>query len=118
MLLDMFRSNVSPVLAAASAFVVFERCRVPAHVWQRHALLRTMLSQRSLVRVPLQRKLYLMNERLRLLCCGCPLSALLLRLATVVRHNGRTSVEEMYLVCMMKRHISGVARRLWNTCMQ
>ena len=75
-----------------------------------------MLSQRWRAHVSLQDKVYLGKERLQLLCCGCPLSALLLRLATVVDHSGRTSIEYTYVVCIMKRYLSGVARRLWNTC--
>ena len=37
---------------------------------------------------------------------------LLLRLASVVDHCGRPSIEHMYVVCIMKRYFSGVARRL------
>ena len=114
----MFRDSMPPVLSAASALVVFGRCRVPAHVVQRRALLGTMLSQRWRARASLRDKVYLGNERLQLLCCGCPLSALLLRLATVVDHSGRTSIQHMYVVCIMKRNLSGVARRLWSKCMQ
>ncbi len=118
MLLDVFRDSMPPVLAASSALVVFGRCRVPAHVVQRRALLGTLLCQRSTLRVSLRRKLTLGTERLRLLCCGCPLSALLLSLATVVDHSGRTSIQHMHVVCIMKRYLSGVARRLWSECMQ
>jgi len=109
-----FHDSTSHVLAAASAFVVFSRCSLPACVVQRHALLGTMLSQRSTGPVSLQRKLYLGYKRLQLLCCGCPLSALLLRLATVVDHSGRTSIQHMHVVCIMKRFLSSVARRLWS----
>jgi hypothetical protein len=113
----MFRNSLSPILAAASALVVFGRCSVPAQVVQRPAILGTMLSQRRRAHASLQDKVYLGKERLQLLCCGCPLSALLLQLATVVDHSGRTSIEYMHVVCIMQRCISGVARRLWNTCM-
>ena len=110
---------MSLVIATASALVVFGRCSVPAHVMQRlSAVLGTMLSQRWLARSSLQRKLYLGKERLHLLCCGCPLSALLLRLATVVDHNGRTSIQHTHVACIMKRYLSGVARRLWNVHVQ
>ena len=114
----MFRDSMTPVLAAASALVVFGRCRVPAHVVQRPALLGTMMSQRWRAHASLQDKVYLGKERLQLLCCGCPLSALLLRLATVVDHSGRTGIEHVHVVCIMKRYLSGVARRLWSKCMQ
>jgi hypothetical protein len=111
--LDMFRDSMTPVLAAASALVVFGRCRVPALVVQRPALLGTMLSQRWRARASVKDKVYLGKERLQLLCCGCPLSALLLRLAAVVDHSGRTSMQHVHVVCIMKRYLSGVARRLW-----
>jgi hypothetical protein len=105
-----------PVLAAASALVVFGRCRVPAQVVQRLELLGTMLSQRRRAHASLQDKAYLGKERLRLLCCGGPLSALLLQLATVVDHSGRTSIQHAHVVCIMKRYLSGVAHRLWSKC--
>ena len=115
----MFRDSMPPVLAAASALVVFGRCRVPAHVVQwLSAMLGTMLSQRWRAHASLQDKGYLGKERLQLLCCGCPLSALLLRLATVVDYRGCTSIDHMHVVCIMKRYFSGVARRLWSKCMQ
>jgi len=111
-----FCDRMPLALAAASALFVFSHCRVPAHVLQRPALQTTMLSQRWRVRVSLQRKLYLGNERLQLLCCGCPLSALLLRLATVVDYSGRPSTEHVHVICIMRRYFSGVARRLWKKC--
>ena len=110
---------MSLVIATASALVVFGRCSVPAHVMQRmSAVLGTMLSQRWRAHASLQDKVYLGKERLQLLCCGGPLSALLLRLATVVDHSGRSSVEHTFVVCIMKRYLSGTARRLWSKCMQ
>jgi hypothetical protein len=111
-----FCNSMPPVLAAASALVVFGRCRVPALVVQRPALLGTMLSQGWRAHASLQYKVCLGKERPQLLCCGCPLSALLLRLATVVDHSGRTSIEHMHVVCIMKRYLNGVARRLWSKC--
>jgi hypothetical protein len=112
----LFCYSMPPVLAAASALVVFGRCRVPAQVVQRLELLGTILSQRWRAHASLQDKVYLSKERLQLLCCGCPLSALLLRLATVVDHSGRTSIQHMHVVCIMKRYLSGGARRLWSKC--
>ena len=103
----MFR--MSCALGTASALVVPGRCSVPARVLQHHALLGAMLSQRSLARVALQDKRFLGSERLQLLCCGSPLSALLIRLAAV----GRSSAEHRYIVCTVKRYFSGVAHRLW-----
>ena len=114
---DMFRDSMPPVLAAASALVVFGRCRVPAQVVQRLSIfspeLVTMLSQRWRAHASLQDKVYLGKERLQLLCRGGPLSFLLLRLATVVDSSGCTSNEHV-----MKRYLSGAARRLWSKCMQ
>ena len=105
---------MSFALGAASALVAPGRCSVPARVLQRHALLGAMLSQRSLARVALQdKRFFLGSERLQLLCCGSPLSALLIRLAAVVDRSGRSSVEHIYIVCTVKRYLSGVAHRLW-----
>jgi hypothetical protein len=42
-----------------------------------------MLSQRRRVHASPQRKFYLGSERLQLLCCGCPLSALLVAASRV-----------------------------------
>ena len=118
MRLEKFRDSMPPLLAAAAAFAVVGRCRAPAHFLQRPAALGTMLSQRSAGLVSLHHKLHLCKERLQLLCCGSPLSALLLRLAAVVDRSGRSSAEHMHVVYIMKRYFSGVARRLWNKCMQ
>ena len=111
--LSMLREGMSCALGAASALVVPGRCSVPARVLQHHALLGAMLSQRSLARVALQDKRFLGSERLQLLCCGSPLSALLIRLAAVVDRSGRSSAEHRYIVCTVKRYFSGVAHGLW-----
>jgi hypothetical protein len=110
----MFRENMSSALGAASALLVFGRYRVPAHVLQHVALMGTIMSQRSLARVSLQRRQFLDRKRLQLLCCGSPLSALLLRLAAVVDRSDRSSKEHKCMVCIMKRYFSGVAHRLWH----
>ena len=70
---------MSCALGAASALVAPGLCSVPARILQHHALLGAMLSQRSLARVALQDRRFLGGERLQLLCCGSPLSALLIR---------------------------------------
>jgi hypothetical protein len=106
----MFR--MSCALGAASALVVTGRCSVPARVSQHHALLGAMLSQRSLARVALQDTRFLGSERLQLLCCGSPLSALLIRLAAVADRSGRSSAEHRYIVWAVKRYFSGVAHML------
>ena len=106
---------MSCALGAASALVVPGRCSVPARVVQHHALLGAMLSQRSLARVSLQRRQFLGIERLQLLCCGSPLSVLLLRLATAVDRGARSSAEHSCIVQTVKRYFSGVALRLWHT---
>ena len=111
--LAKFREGMSCALGAASALVVPGRCSVPARVLQHHALLGAMLSQRSLARVSLQRRQFLGSERLQLLCCGSPLSALLFRLVAVVDRSGRSSAEHRCIVCTVKRYLSGVEHRLW-----
>jgi hypothetical protein len=113
----MFRDSMTPVLAAASALAVFGRCCVPAlSVQWLSAMLGTMLSQRWRAHASLQDRIYLGNERLQLLCCGCPLSALLSRLTTVVDRSSRTSTQHKHtVVCIMKRYFSGVALRLWKS---
>jgi hypothetical protein len=108
---------MAAVLSAASALVVFGRCSVPAQVVQCPSLLGTMLSQRWRALASLRDKAYPGKERLQLLCCGCPLSALLLRLATVVDYSGRTSIQHGHLVCIMKRYFSGTALKLRNKFM-
>ena len=105
---------MSCALGAASALVVPGRCSVPARVVQHHALLGAMLSQRSLARVSLQHMQFLGSERLQLLCCGSPLSVLLLRLATAVDRGARSSAEHRCIVQTVKRYFSGVAHRLWH----
>ena len=107
----VFRENMSSALGAASALLVFWRCSVPARLLQHHALLRAMLSQRFLARVSLQRRQFLGSERLQLLCCGSPLSVLLLRLATAVDRGARSSAEHSCIVQTVKRYFSGVAHR-------
>jgi hypothetical protein len=111
----VFRENMSSALGAASALVVLGCCSVPARVVQHHALLGAMLSQRSLARVSLQRRQFLGSERLQLLCCGSPLSVLLLRLAAAVDRGARSSAEHRCIVQTVKRYFSGVAHRLWHT---
>ena len=110
----MFREGMSSSLGSASALVALGHCRVPARVLQHHALLGVMLSQRSLARVALQDKRFLGSERLQLLCCGSPLSALLIRLVAVVDRSGRSSAEHRNIVCTVKRYFSGAAHRLWH----
>ena len=110
----LFRENVSCALGAASALLVLGRCSVPARVLQHHALLGAMLSQRSLARVSLQRRQFLGSERLQLLCCGSPLSVLLLRLASAVDRGACSRAEHSCIVQTVKRYFSGVAHRLWQ----
>jgi hypothetical protein len=54
--------------------------------------------------------------RLQLLRCSCPLSALLLRLVSVIDHSGRTMAQHdrhELMARIMKRYFSAVAHRLW-----
>jgi hypothetical protein len=98
---------------AASARLVFGRCSLPVHP-AHPALLGAMLSRRSIGCCFLQRKQLLCVERLRLLCYGCPLSALLLRLAIAVHHSGRAIFQSGPQYCLlvtriMKRYFSVTA---------
>jgi hypothetical protein len=111
----MFITNMCSALGAASALLVIGHRSVPARVVQHHALLGAMLSQRSLARVSLQRRQFLGSERLQLLCCGSPLSVLLLRLAAAVDCGARSSAEHGCIVQTVKRYFNGVAHRLWHT---
>ena len=50
--------------------------------------------------------------------CSCPLSALLLRLVSVIDHSGRAMAQHdrhKLLARIMKRYFSAVAHRLWDT---
>ena len=49
--------------------------------------------------------------------CSCPLSALLLRLVSVIDHSGRCMAQHdrhKLLARIMKRYFSAVAHRLWH----
>jgi hypothetical protein len=37
---------------------------------------------------------------------------------STIDHSGRTSIQHMHVVCIMKRYFSGGARRLWSKCIQ
>ena len=106
----MFITNMCSALGAASALLVIGHRSVPARVVQHHALLGAMLA-----RVSLQHRQFLGNERLQLLCCGSPLSVLLLRLAAAVDCGARSSAEHGCIVQTVKRYFSGVAHRLRHT---
>ena len=109
--LAVFRENMRPVLTAVSAVLEFGRCSVPTHVMKHAALLGT-LSQHLLGRKTLQRKRFRGNERLQLLCCSSPASALLLCLATVVDPSDHSAVQHKIVARVMKRYFSGIADRL------
>ena len=50
--------------------------------------------------------------------CSCPLSALLLRLVSVIDHSGRAMAQHdrhKLLARIMKRYFSAAAHRLWDT---
>ena len=112
---------MSPVLNAASALLVIGRCSLPVHALlhpDHPALLGTMLSRRSLGRSSLQRKRFSSDARLQLLRCSCPVSALLLRLVSLIDHSGRAMAQHdrhKLLARIMKRYFSAVAHRRWCT---
>ena len=111
---------MTSALNAASALLVIGRS-LPVHALlhpDHPALLGTMLSRRSLGRCSLQRKRFSSDGRLQLLCCSCPLSALLLRLVSVIDHSGRAMAphdRHKLLARIMKRYFSAVAHRPWYT---
>ena len=111
---------MTSALNAASALLVIGRCSLPMHTLlhpDHPELLGTMLSRRSLERSSLQRKRFSSDGRLQLLCCSCPLSALLLRLVSVIDHSGRTMAQHdrhELMARIMKRYFSAVAHRMWH----
>ena len=115
------RDGMTLALNAASAVLVIGRCSLPLHALlhpDHPALLGTMLSRPSLGRCSLQRKRFSSDGRLQLLRCSCPLSALLLRLVSVIDHSGRCMAQHdrhKLLARIMKRYFSAVAHRLWHT---
>ena len=112
---------MTSALNAASAVLVIGRRSLPLHALlhpDHPALLGTMLSRPSLGRCSLQRKRFSSDGRLQLLRCSCPLSALLLRLVSVMDHSGRCMAQHdrhKLLARIMKRYFSAVAHRLWHT---
>ena len=112
---------MSSALNAASALLVIGRCSLPVHALlhpDHPELLGTMLSRSSLGRCSLQRKRFSSDGRLQLLRCSCPLSALLLRLVSVIDHSGGAMAQHdrhKLLVRIMKRYFSAVAHKLWDT---
>jgi hypothetical protein len=119
--LAQFHDSMTSALNAASAVLVIGRCSLPLHALlhpDHPALLGTMLSRPSLGRCSLQRKRFTSDGRLQLLRCSCPLSALLLRLVSVMDHSGRCMAQHdrhKLLARIMKRYFSAVAHRLWHT---
>jgi hypothetical protein len=113
---------MNSALNAASALLVIGRCSLPMHTLlhpDHPALLGTMLSRRprSLGRCALQRKRFSSGGRLQLLRCSCPLSALLLRLVSVMNHSGRAMAQHdrhKLVARIMKRYFGAVAHRLWH----
>ena len=118
--LAQFHDSMTSALNAASAVLVIGRCSLPLHALlhpDHPALLGTMLSRPSLGRCSLQRKRFSSDGRLQLLRCSCPLSALLLRLVSVMDHSGRCMAQHdrhKLLARIMKRYFSAVAHRLWH----
>ena len=116
-----FHDGMTSALNAASSVLAIGGCSLPLHALlhpDHPALLGTMLSRPSLGRCSLQRKRFSSDGRLQLLRCSCPLSALLLRLVSVIDHSGRCMAQHdrhKLLARIMKRYFSAVAHRLWHT---
>ena len=111
---DNFCDGMTLALNAASAVLVIGRCSLPLHALlhpDHPALLGTMLSRPSLGRCSLQRKRFTSDGRLQLLRCSGPLSALLLRLVSLIDHS---DARHKLLARIMKRYFSAVAHRLWH----
>ncbi len=103
---------MAPLLYAASARIVIDRCSLPLHILLRPdnpLLLGAMLSQRSAAIMSLQRKRFIACERLRLLRCSGALSALLIRFAVIIDCRGLAVAQKKIIDRIMRRFFSGAA---------
>jgi hypothetical protein len=109
-------------LNAASAVLVIGRWSLPVHalLYPDHpALLGTMLSCRLLGRCSLQRKCFSSDGWLQLLRCSCRLSALLVRLVSVIDHSGRAMAQHnrhKLMARIMQRYFSAVTAPSHTGC--
>ena len=105
------RHAASLVLGAAAACPIFGRRGLHAQYLQPPAQLGL---KRSLQLVWTQLRCRDNSQRVRLLCCSCPLSILTFRLAGVVEiHGGGRGLQHRVVAQIMKRCFSVLAWRLW-----
>ena len=105
------RHAASLVLGAAAACPIFGRRGLHAQYLQPPAQLGL---KPSLELVSMQLRCRDNSQRVRLLCCSCPLSILAFRLAGAVEiHGGGRGLQHRVVAQIMKRCFSVLAWRLW-----
>jgi hypothetical protein len=106
------RHTLSLVLNATAACPVFGHRSSRAHYLQPPPRLGFKLSQRLLELASLQPSCYGNKQRLRLLCCSRPLSALAIRLASEDDREGGCSLQWRAVVCIIARCLAVSATQL------
>jgi hypothetical protein len=104
---------MSLVLNAAAACPALIRHRAPAPVLQQLGI----RSSQRVLDFALQPQWCYASQRIRLLCCNCPLSTLACRLARADdRHEGHSSFEGAAIALIVKRcfSLSYFAWRRWQ----
>jgi hypothetical protein len=102
---------MSLVLNAVAACPVFSRHSVKQHYLQPPEQLGFKLSQHLLAIASLQLWCRGKQQRVQMLCCSRPLSALALRLACAANtHQGHRSMQQRVAALVMKRCLSRVGR--------
>lgn len=104
------RCTLCLVLHAASACPIFGFRSASVHFLQPPARYGMMRSQLSLERASMQQWCH-GNQRLRLLCCSCPLSTVASRLAD---DEGSRSFDRRFAANILKRCFSTFALRMWQ----
>jgi hypothetical protein len=105
------RHSAALVLSAAAACPIFVRCPVRALGLQPHALLRMAPSQRLLEQLAALQLRCRRSQRLPLVCCGCPLSTVVFRLACANDGGSSVSVQRKAAALVMRRCLGNLARR-------
>ena len=106
-------SSLCLVLNAATACPVFERRTARAHYLQPPLQLAFKLPPRLLELASLQPWCHGNKQRVRLLCCCCPLSVVAFRMTRVTgRHECHRAVEQRAIVRIMMRCFSMLALRI------
>jgi hypothetical protein len=105
----------SLLLRAASACPLFDARSMRVRYLQPPMQLGFTLSQPSLELASLQPWCRDSTQRAQLLCCSCPLSLLVFRLARAAnRREGSRSSELTTMARIMRRCVNGCAKRLWS----